>query len=436
MDTKTTDQENPLRLERTFECTPERLFEAWTDPVQYARWLNPDPGHDLIIHEWDPRPGGRVRFDMPQGDGNQNPQSGVFHEIDPPRRLVTGEPDRSFLIEASFDPVGEGRTRLVVAVTGLPLDWHAPAIKGWNAGFDKLEALLKETAPAIETRSITLERTFDCTPEALWDAWTKPELLAKWFGPFPEGEVMELDLRPGGGFRLAMIDEQGERYPVWGEYKEVQAPNRLVFTAKALEIGKQVSTVTLEIEPSGPRTLLRFRQDGIPAQVAEGTGEGWRMAWDKLCVLVAEDRSVVISRLIDAPRERVWDAFTMADQVVKWWGPTGFTTTTKEMDVRPGGRWVFTMHGPDGTDFANWILYEEVLRHERLAYAHGDNLGEDPWFHATTTFYEQGKKTLVTLRSVFPSKQARDEVVTRYRAIEGGNQTLARLADHVEEVAK
>lgn len=140
----TAKQQTPptLTLERTFRATPERLWRAWTDPQQYARWLNPSPA-DLVVHEWDLRVGGKVRFDMPQPDGNRNPQEGVFHVLDPPRRLVTGNEDGSFLVEAAFEPVGEGQTRMRVTVTGLPAEWHGPATTGWNAGFDKLARVVE-----------------------------------------------------------------------------------------------------------------------------------------------------------------------------------------------------------------------------------------------------------------------------------------------------
>jgi uncharacterized protein YndB with AHSA1/START domain len=124
------------------DATPQRLWAAWTDPSQYAKWLNPSPA-DLVIHEWDARPGGRVRFDMPQPDGNPNPQSGVFHKIDPYRELVTGEPDRSFLIRVTFEPQ-DARTRMVVEITGLPPEWRDPATLGWNASLDKLGRLLAQ----------------------------------------------------------------------------------------------------------------------------------------------------------------------------------------------------------------------------------------------------------------------------------------------------
>ena len=131
-----------LRLERTFDATPQQLWAAWTDPQQYAKWFNPAPGIDLVIHEFEVRPGGRIRFDMPQPDGNKNPQEGVFHALHPYTEITTGAPDKSFLLKVTFHPAG-ARTRMVVDVTGVPPEYHAMATQGWNAGFDKLERLLK-----------------------------------------------------------------------------------------------------------------------------------------------------------------------------------------------------------------------------------------------------------------------------------------------------
>ena len=68
------------------------------------------------------------------------------------------------------------------------------------------------------------------------------------------------------------------------------------------------------------------------------------------------DREIVISRIIDAPRELVFEAFTDVRHLSRWWGPTGFTTTTRAFEFRVGGEWVFVMHGPDGTDY-HCLLY-------------------------------------------------------------------------------
>lgn len=132
-----------LRLERTFDATPEEVWAAWTDPKLYAKWLNPSPA-DLVIHEWDLREGGRVRFDMPQPDGNKNPQEGVFHLLRPYTRLVSGNDDKTFLVDVELQPRGATRTHLVINITGVPPEWHSAAQQGWGVCLDKLGALLKQ----------------------------------------------------------------------------------------------------------------------------------------------------------------------------------------------------------------------------------------------------------------------------------------------------
>jgi uncharacterized protein YndB with AHSA1/START domain len=143
------------------------------------------------------------------------------------------------------------------------------------------------------------------------------------------------------------------------------------------------------------------------------------------------DREIVTTRVYAAPRERVFGAFVDTENVSRWWGPRGFTTTTHEMDVRPGGVWRHTMHGPDGTDYPNYIVYSEVVRPERLAWQHGTAEGEPVLFHATVTFDEVDGGTRVTLRSVFATAAARDLVVKEHGAVEGAQDTLARLAEFI-----
>ena len=145
----------------------------------------------------------------------------------------------------------------------------------------------------------------------------------------------------------------------------------------------------------------------------------------------ATDREIVIQRVFDAPRALVFEAFTDAKHIGEWWGPNGFTTTTYEMDVRPGGAWRYVMHGPDGTDYSNKTVYSEVVKPERLVYAHGADDDGPPLFHATITFEDRGGKTLVTLRSIFATAAIRDRTVKEFGAIEGGKQTLERLAKYL-----
>jgi uncharacterized protein YndB with AHSA1/START domain len=82
----------------------------------------------------------------------------------------------------------------------------------------------------------------------------------------------------------------------------------------------------------------------------------------------AVDREIVFTRVFDAPRRMVWEAWTDPKQLVLWWGPRGFTTTIDEMDVRVGGVWKLVMHGPDGTDYPNKSIFTEVVPNERLRF--------------------------------------------------------------------
>jgi uncharacterized protein YndB with AHSA1/START domain len=144
------------------------------------------------------------------------------------------------------------------------------------------------------------------------------------------------------------------------------------------------------------------------------------------------DREIALTRVFDAPRELVFKAFTDPKHVIHWWGPNGFTNTIHEMDVRPGGVWRFVMHGPNGVDYKNLIVYSEVVKPERLAWAHGKDDGGPPLFHTTATFAQENGKTRVTLTMIFATAAERDRTVKEVGAIEGGNQTLARLAVYLE----
>lgn len=148
------------------------------------------------------------------------------------------------------------------------------------------------------------------------------------------------------------------------------------------------------------------------------------------------DREIVVERLIAVPRHVVWKAWANGADIERWWGPDGFTTTTHQRDFRSGGIWRFTMHGPDGRDYENRIDYIEVVENERIVDSHGGE-GETAHirFRAEITFEDREGGTLVTMRLVFPTAEMREMVIREHGAIEGGRQTLARLARLVEERA-
>jgi uncharacterized protein YndB with AHSA1/START domain len=89
------------------------------------------------------------------------------------------------------------------------------------------------------------------------------------------------------------------------------------------------------------------------------------------------------------------------------------------------------MHGPDGTDYQEWISWTEIAPPERIAMLHGESRGDPNAFESVLTFTHDGAATRIEMRTVFPTEELRNEAVDKYHAIEGAQQTLANLAAYV-----
>lgn len=158
------------------------------------------------------------------------------------------------------------------------------------------------------------------------------------------------------------------------------------------------------------------------------------MSGTNLGKTIVEGREMIGVRLFDAPRELVFKVWTDRHHVAQWWGPSGFTTTISEMSVKPGGIWRFIMHGPDGVDYPNRIEFLEVVEPKRLVYRHASDEDVEPVdFRVTITFEDHGGKTLLTMKSVFATVEALQEVIEKYGAYEGLKQHLMRLEEYLAQ---
>ncbi|MBK8568113.1 MAG: SRPBCC family protein [Saprospiraceae bacterium] len=143
-----------------------------------------------------------------------------------------------------------------------------------------------------------------------------------------------------------------------------------------------------------------------------------------------EGRTLSITRLLDAPRDLVWEVWTNPEHIKNWWGPEGFRNTSDKMEVRPGGEWQFTMHGPDGTDYRNVHVYVELVKPERIVLQHVTG----PKFVMTATFVEEtGGKTRVHLHSLFESAEQLAHVIQVFKADVGMKQNVDRLEAYLSE---
>ena len=142
-----------------------------------------------------------------------------------------------------------------------------------------------------------------------------------------------------------------------------------------------------------------------------------------------------ITRLYDAPLALVWEVWTVDAHVRQWWGPRGFSITTHSKDLRVGGTWVYTMHGPDGVDYPNYTRYLEVEPQQRLVYDHGASSADAaPMFRVTATFREVDGQTELDIRMTLPTPEAAQQTRVFIKAA-GGNATWDRLGEHLEQTA-
>jgi uncharacterized protein YndB with AHSA1/START domain len=148
----------------------------------------------------------------------------------------------------------------------------------------------------LAAREITITRVFDAPRALVFKAWTDAEMLAQWWGPkgFTNPRC-EIDARVGGAIRIAMRAPDGAVYPMDGEFREIVAPERLVFTNNALdEAGSRIieglTTVTFTEEGGKTKMTLQTRGTAV-AEIAvkylQGMEMGWTMSIDKLEALLA-----------------------------------------------------------------------------------------------------------------------------------------------------
>jgi len=142
------------------------------------------------------------------------------------------------------------------------------------------------------------------------------------------------------------------------------------------------------------------------------------------------DRELIITRILNAPRELVWEVWTKPEHIKNWWGPNGFTNTISTMEVKPGGIWDLVMHGPDGTDYKNKSIYKEIVKPERIVFEHVTG----PNFTATITFAEEGNKTLLTWRMLFETAEQFQQVIKTFKADEGLKQNIEKLDVYLQHM--
>jgi uncharacterized protein YndB with AHSA1/START domain len=294
----------------------------------------------------------------------------------------------------------------------------------------------------LTTLEITITRVYNAPRDVVFKAWTDPDEIAKWWGPEDFGvSSVRIEAKPGGKCVIVMRGPDGVDSPMSGVFDEYVAPERLVMRSSVTNpagdtLLKSINTITFTAIGRQTEITVVARADAYAPEaemMLAGMKSGWNQSLQCLddALTGAVERQIVVSRLVPTTPDKLFELFTDQTHLSKWWGPDGFTLTTHEVKVEPEGKWRFTMHGPDGVDYANLITYDEITPPNRLVYTHSAPDTQDSPFQTTVTFDEFMGQTALTMRAVFPTSAARDEVAEKYHALEGANQTVNRLIELV-----
>jgi len=150
----------------------------------------------------------------------------------------------------------------------------------------------------------------------------------------------------------------------------------------------------------------------------------------KEAVVPHDGREIILSRLVRAPREIVFQAWTSPEKLADWWGPKGFKITIESFNMETAGEWKFVLHSPDGVDYPNRVVFIEVVEPERIAFSQSSDTDNDPdQFNTTVSFEDQGDCTCIDMRLIFKTNEARDHVIRSYDGIEAAQQSLDKLEE-------
>lgn len=312
----------------------------------------------------------------------------------------------------------------------------------------------------LKNPDLVITRVINAPREIVFRAWTDPDLMRRWWGPDGfTNPLCEIDARPGGSIRIDMQGPDGQIYPMTGEYREITEPDRVVIHTIAIEDEKGEAQLEMivraEIAKFENQTKLTLQAAVVKSTPAAesalaGMPIGWNQSLYRLRELAAEvkmkentpvspeklsepsDREVVMSRVFNAPRHLVYEAYTDPSIMLRWWGPKQYTTTVERMEVKEGGKMRFLQHGSDGKLYAFNGEFSEVVPGRRLAHTFEFEGMPGHIMDVTESFEEHAGRTKVTNRTVFQSMEDRDGMLEMGME-KGASESWDRLAEYLAD---
>ncbi|MEC9346879.1 MAG: SRPBCC domain-containing protein [Pseudomonadota bacterium] len=283
--------------------------------------------------------------------------------------------------------------------------------------------------------TLSFERQVAVPPDVLWQVWTAPAARAIWAPPAPSVvvEFLEADTRVGGReISICRVEGQPDIRCDCG-WLHLRPPSRSVnsevITSAGATLSAALVTADISATDAGSRIVVTVQLASLAADMRDGYAQGFGAGLDNLAGVAR--RTMILQRVIRAPRSIVWNTWMNPLTLPQWWGPDGFSCRTERIDLRAGGEWLFDMIGPDGTVFPNHHLYSRVEPERGIGYAllWGENGPKhaDAW----ALFEDVDGGTVVTLGMVF-STEAEFQEAKGFGAIELGHQTLGKLDRFIE----
>ncbi|MDD1661199.1 MAG: SRPBCC domain-containing protein [Methanomicrobiales archaeon] len=310
-----------------------------------------------------------------------------------------------------------------------------------------------------EEQTLVITRFFDAPRDLVWKAWTEPGRFMHWWGPAGfTSPLAKIDLRVGGKVLACMRSPDGKDFWSTGTYREIVPQERIVTTDSfADEKGNVVSashygmkgawpmelliTVTLGEENGGTR--LTLQHEGFPdRENRDLAGAGWEQSFDKLAWYLADEATflpgtriiaepgkltITIIRVFDAPREKVFRAYTDPKLIPLWWGPERYATTVERMEARTGGSWRYIQRDAGGNEFAFHGVYHEITSPLRIVDTFEFEGMPGHVMLEVADFRERGGRTKVTGLAVFQTVGDRDGMAASGME-EGVKESTERLA--------
>ncbi len=144
-----------------------------------------------------------------------------------------------------------------------------------------------------------------------------------------------------------------------------------------------------------------------------------------------KSRTLRTTGIFKTPIALMWEVWTNPNHILNWWGPTGFTTTINKMEVKEGGEWNLTMHGPEGANYPNRSVFKEIVPFKKIVFEHFN-----PHFMTTVVFESKGDETLIEWSLLFDTAEMHDIVVKAHKADEGQKQNMEKLEKYIDNLTK